>query len=60
MTEREQIEQALAVVLAVLVAAMKLVLAIAIHVKTVKLDVLLVMHVQQDVTVAVKQNVMLV
>lgn len=60
MTEREQIKQALAVVLAVLVAAMKLVLAIAIHVKIVKLGVLLVMHVQQDVTVAVKQNVMLV
>lgn len=60
MTEREQIEQALAVVLAVLVAAMKLVLVIVIHAKTVKLGVLLVMHVQQDVTVAVKQNVMLV
>lgn len=60
MTERERIEQALAVVLAVLVAAMKLVLAIVIHAKTVKLDVLLVMHVQQGVMVAVKQNVMLV
>lgn len=60
MTEREQIEQALAVVLAVLVVAMKLVMAVAIHVKTVKQDVLLVMHVQQDVMVVVKQSVMLV
>lgn len=60
MTEREQIEQALEVVLAVLQIVMKLVLEIAIHVKTVKLGVLLVMHVQQDVMVAVKQNVILV
>lgn len=60
MTEREQIEQALEVVLAVLVVAMKLVLVIAIHAKIVKLDVLLVMHVQQGVMVVVKQSVMLV
>lgn len=60
MTEREQIEQALEVVQVVLQIVMSLVLAIAIHVKTVKLDVLLVMHVQLGVMVAVKQNVMLV
>lgn len=45
---------------AVLQIVMSLVLEIAIHVKTVKLDVLLVMLVQQDVMVVVKQNVMFV
>lgn len=37
-----------------------LVLEIVIHVKTVKLVVLLAIHVQLDVMVVVKQNVMLV
>ena len=45
---------------AVLQIVMSLVLEIAIHVKTVKLDILLVMLVQQDVMVVVKQNVMFV
>ena len=39
---------------------MSLVLEIVIHVKTVKLVVLLATHVQLDVMVVVKQNVMLV
>lgn len=39
---------------------MNLVLVIVIHVKTVRLDVLLVTHVRLDVMVDVKQNVMLV
>lgn len=39
---------------------MSLVLVIVIHVKTAKLDVLLATHVQLDVMVVVKQNVMLV
>lgn len=60
MTEREQIEQALEVVLGVPIVVMSLVLAIAIHVKTVKLDVLLVTHVQLAVMVAAKQIVILV
>ena len=44
----------------VLQIVMSLVLETAIHVKTVKLDVLLVMLVQQDAMVVVKQNVMFV
>ena len=42
---------------AALQIVMSLVLETAIHVKIVKLDVLLVMLVQQDVMVVVKQNV---
>ena len=50
----------LEVVLDVPIAVMSLVLETAIHVKTVKLDVLLVTHVQLTVKVAAKQIVILV